>query len=810
MTGRHSSRALAALPRSSGYLAALGVCLAMALPFEAGAYGLAIALGSALLAALWRHLRLAVLAVAASVFMLAAWWRSWSCWPASADGERVRTEAVIDSLVTLRNGAREFDADVTLASGVARGRTLRARIVWRAPPRPWPAAGERWQLLLQLRAPRVPALGARDAAREAFRDGIHARATVIASPLDRRVAPAGGGLLIARAAIERALHELVPERETAALFAGLAVGATGAITREQWQVFSATGTTHLVAISGMHVTLFAWLTAALARILWSRSTSLQSRYTREAFAGVLGVLSAACYALMAGFGVPTQRTLVMLACWWWAKLAGREQCGFEVLGLAMLAILVIDPLAPLSSGFWLSFVAMATLLSGDLSLTPKEKAAQAPTSTASAWRRVLVAVREWWRETAATQWRVTLALAPVTLAWFAAFSLAGLIANFIAIPVFSFVLVPCVLAASAIQIVSSQGAALVLWPARLAWQGLWPLLQACAAQPLANVTVVDDPRLWWFATVAAFLWLFPVPWRWRVVSTCCLLPWIWPSRAAPAVGTAAVELLAAGDGVAVLVRTQQHALLYETGEAYGTRGRRAETLLIPTLRAYGIETIDLLVLGRANANNVAGVATLLRRERVRMVRAGGAWRDPPPRVGACRNRERWQWDAVTFTLLPAGDAPNASCVLRIDTPGAPGGSIAATSMLFAERLDAAESRALAAHPTVRDVDVILAPRRGSLAAVSDEFVAAVQPRQVLLVATRVDAARRARIAERWRVAPQCVRSTTTGPIAFILGAGGTFAAASPAAQGGARLWRPALPVGYDSVLTGVETARCGN
>ncbi|NDD74611.1 MAG: DUF4131 domain-containing protein [Gammaproteobacteria bacterium] len=187
MTGRHSSRALAALPRSSGYLAALGVCLAMALPFEAGAYGLAIALGSALLAALWRHLRLAVIAVAASVFMLAAWWWSWSCWPASADGERVRTEAVIDSLVTLRNGALEFDADVTLVSGVARGRTLRARIVWRAPPRPWPAAGERWQLLLQLRAPRVPALGARDAAREAFRDGIHARATVIASPLDRVV-----------------------------------------------------------------------------------------------------------------------------------------------------------------------------------------------------------------------------------------------------------------------------------------------------------------------------------------------------------------------------------------------------------------------------------------------------------------------------------------------------------------------------------------------------------------------------------------------------------------------------------------------
>ena len=800
------------MPRGSGYLAALGVCLAMSLPIEAGASAVAVALGCALLAALLRYVRLAVIAIAALAFILAAWWWSQSCWPVSADGDRVRAEAVIDSLVTLRNGALEFDADVTLASGVAQGRTLRTRIVWRAPPRPWPAAGERWQLLLQLRAPRVPAMGARDAAREAFRDGIQARATVIASPLDRRLAPASSGLLVARAAIERALHKLVPERETAALFAGLAVGATGAITREQWQVFSATGTTHLVAISGMHVTLFAWLTAALARILWLRSASLQARVTREAFAGVLGVSAAAGYALMAGFGVPTQRTLVMLACWWWAKLAGREQCGYEVLGLAMLAILVIDPLAPLSSGFWLSFVAMATLLSGDLSLAPKEISPTAP-APATQWRRLLVATHDWWRETAHTQWRVTIALAPVTLAWFAAFSLAGLLANFIAIPVFSFVLVPCVLVASALQVFWPLAAEIILWPARLAWQGLWPLLQSFASQPLSNITITDDPRLWWFATPAVFLWLFPVPWRWRVVSTCCLLPWAWPLRTAPAAGTAAVELLAAGDGVAVLVRTQQHALLYETGEAYGTRGRRAETLIIPTLRAHGVDAVDLLVLGRANANNVAGVATLLRRERVRMVRAGGAWRDPPPRGGACRTRESWQWDEVTFTLLPATDIPTASCVLRIDTPSAPAAPAAsarATSMLFAERLDGTEARVLATHPAVRHVDVILAPRRGSPAAVSDEFVAAVQPSQVLLAAARVDAARRARVAERWRIAPQCVLSTTSGPIAFTLGAGESLATLRPAAQGSARLWRPAVPVGYDSVVIGAETARCGN
>lgn len=758
---------------------------------------LAALLGVFALAVGWRRSALVCIAAAAFVDCAARW--SAQLWPHTHDGERVRAQVSIDSLVTQRDRAIEFDGIVTVQHPAALRRTLRARITWRSPPARWPAAGERWHMLLQMRSPLAASRGGRDVARDAFRDDLHALATVVVSPLDRPFESASWGVLSVRARIERALRTLVPEPAAAALFAGLAVGATGGISREQWRAFAATSTTHLVAISGMHVTLFAWIAAALARRLWRASSRLQAVCRREFFAGVLGVSCAATYAALAGFGVPTQRTLVMLACWWWAKLAGREHGGYEVLSLAMLVILMIDPLAPLSSGFWLSFVAMATLLVGDLSLQPHPVLRPAKTG----WRRSWDALRGWWQETAQTQWRVTLALAPVTLAWFSGFSLAGLFANFVAIPVFSFVLVPCVLAASLMQEVSSIGARVLLWPARLAWQGLWPMLQRLAELPLANIQVADGAWLWVIATPVVFLWLWPVPWRWRAVTMLCLVPWVWPVRERLVEGTARAQFLAAGDGVAVIVQTRTHALLYDTGEVYGSRGRRVEAMLLPALRERGIDAADLLVIARAGSTNVVGAALLLQHEAVRGVRAGGAWVDPPPRVGGCRARERWSWDGVTFTLFPATTDAAASCVLRIDAGEG-------DSLLLVERLDAAESRALAEHPLVRRVDTVLAPRRGSPTAASAAFVDASRPHRLIVAASRFDDARRERIARHWQLAPECVVSTAAGSIELILraAAAGGYSQASPAFA--ARLWRPVPAVGYDSAITGAETARCGN
>jgi len=350
-----------------------------------------------------------LLLVSATVTAAVAWDRLAQRWPQRSSGERVLAMVTVDSLPATQGGALGFEAEVQVVAPRSLQRSLRLQVTWRDAPRPMPRVGERWWLVLRVDAlPVVRNPGGFDVSRAALRSDIDGRATVVTVSSNRRIYAAGRGLDPLRERIEGAIRDTVEDRDAAALFAGLAVGATGTMTREQWQVFAATGTTHLVAISGMHVTLFAWLAAGAARRLWSLGAARARRRAppigREPFAAVIGTTAALGYALLAGFGIPTQRTVVMLAVWWLMRLGGRERSGFEVLGWALLAVLALDPLAPLSSGFWLSFGAMAVLLAGDL-----EKGGVTP----GAVRALLV-----------TQWRVGIALAPLTLAWFGSVSLA--------------------------------------------------------------------------------------------------------------------------------------------------------------------------------------------------------------------------------------------------------------------------------------------------------------------------------------------------------------------------------------------------
>ena len=502
------------------------------------------------------------------------------------------------------------------------------------------------------------------------------------------------------------------------------------MTREQWRVFSATGTTHLVAISGMHVTLFAWLAAGLARRLWGVIAARRALpVARERCAAAVGVLAALGYALLAGFGIPTRRTVVMLAVWWALRLGGRELSGPEVLGTALLAVLALDPLAPLSSGFWLSFTAMGVLLLDDL-----ERGAP---------RRGAVVGLAW------TQARVGVALAPLTLAWFSSVSLAGFVVNFVAIPVISFVLVPLVLLG-------------MLWPGawRLAEQVHdigWPPLQAAAGWPGAVLSLHADP--WWIAlaTLTLPLWLLPVPALWRAASVGALLPWALVASGvvaradAPAAGEAQVVVLDVGDAAAVLVRTRRHALLVDTATSYVGGAAATRASVLPLLRDAGIGRLDLLVLSRADGVRAAGAAQLLHDVPVHAGRHGGGWPDAPQPLMPCDREETWRWDGVLIELRPAS-RPEGSCVVRVGPQGGP-------TMIIAERLDAEEGASMLATGAPLRADVALAPRRGSLAALAPGFTAAVGARWLLVSAREFPARRRAAVAAAWRLPIAQVHAT---------------------------------------------------
>lgn len=684
----------------------------------------------------------ALLAAAAAAAHL--WDRHAGRWPARLGGERVIAALRVDSLVEAQGGAVEFDALADIESPAALRRTLRLRVLWRAAPRPSPRVGEVWRVLLRIDAPgeaRNP--GAFDPAPMALRSDWQGRAVVLPAGFARRVAAAGPSLDALRERIAADIRDTVEDRDAAALFAGLAVGATGAMTREQWRVFSATGTTHLVAISGMHVTLFAWLAAGLARRLWGVVAARRALpFAREPCAAAVGVLAALGYALLAGSGIPTQRTVVMLAVWWATRLGGRELSGPEVLGAALLAVLAIDPLAPLSSGFWLSFAAMGVLLLDDL-----ERGAP---------RRGALAALAW------TQARVGVALAPLTLAWFSSVSLAGFVVNFVAIPVISFVLVPLVLLG-------------MLWPG--AWRLAervhdigWPPLQAAAGWPGAALSSQVDP--WWIAlaTLTLPLWLLPVPALWRAAGLGALLPWalvaggVVARADAPAAGEAQVVVLDVGDAAAVLVRTRHHALLVDAATSYVGGAAATRSRVLPLLRDAGIGRLDLLVLSRADGVRAAGAAQLLHELTVRAARHGGGWPDAPPPFMPCDREELRRWDGVLIELRPAS-RPEGSCVLRVGPPGGP-------TILIVERVDADEGASMIASGAPLRADIALAPRRGSQAALAPGFTAAVGARWLLVSSREFPARRRAAVAAAWRLPAARVYATAgQGALALQLRAG---------------------------------------
>jgi len=715
---------------------------------------------------------LALAALAAGVTLGVALDQLAQRWPAEQAGTRVIAHVTVESLLRHAGGGLEFDATLHIEAPASTARALRARVLWRNAPQPAPRAGERWRLLLRLAAPKVNTNpGGFDEQREFFRERLQARAVVLPFTGNARLALAEGGLLALRERLARRIREAVVDRDAAALFAGLAVGATGAVSREQWRVFSVTGTTHLVAISGMHVTLFCWIVVALMRRVWALSPALVLRIDREAFAATFGVAAAFCYALLAGFGIPTQRTVVMLAVWWLLKLAGRVHAPFDVLGIALIAVLALDPLAPLSSGFWLSFVAMATLIAaGD--------------SAGSGWRAWLI-------DNLRTQWRVGVALLPFTIAWFQNISLAGLWVNLLAIPVFSFVLVPVALLGSLLGSVSATLAAPVWWLGERLHDILWPALVAVAAHPLAALEI-DLPQ-WQLLLLAALgasiIAADRLPGRWasrvRLGGLAALLAAIlWPGRIheRPADGEAMITVLEAGDAAAFIVRTRRHAVLIDTGETFGSDGGGAARLVLPALREFGIERLDLLVLGATNAYRAAGAAEIMAGLEVKRVIAGGSWPGGRRPIEDCAAPRRWSWDQVTFETF---GRRGGACLIRI-------GFAAGPALLVAERLSAEEGAELAAGAQARSLGatLLVAPRRGSPAGFDAAFARAVDPQWLLLPGRDGSPRRTLAVAQRWGVAPQRVIATAVrGAYTLHLRAGLPPRWLDAAALQGSPVWR---------------------
>lgn len=518
-----------------------------------------------------------------------------------------------------------------------------------------------------------------------------------------------------RDAIRSRFFTALPDAPYLGVLVALAVGDQRAIANEQWTVFNRTGITHLVSISGLHVTMVAALVAALAGWLWRRSERLMLWHPAQHAALVVAWLAAFGYALLAGFEVPAQRTLYMLSVVALAGLSGRNLGVARTLLLALVTVLVLDPWAVLATGFWLSFGAVALLL----------LAGSARLGRARGWR---AALGRW----GAAQWAVTVGSLPLLLFFFQQFSLVSPLANALAIPLVSLLITPLALI---FAIVPWTPLLLVAhWLLAQLIQVLdliaaWPLWQQ-AAQPWPTVVLA----------LAGVGWLLlPRGFPARATGLALLLPALFWPAARPLPGTVWVDVLDVGQGLAVLVRTSSHALLYDSGPAYSSDANAGQRVVVPYLRAVGVGRLDMAVISHRDQDHSGGYASVRAALPVdRLLTSIVTLTGPSPASAAaerCRAGQRWEWDGVRFALLhPLADdydaagkrSNNMSCVLRV------GGAAGDGAVLLTGDIEAIDEQAMRARsPESLRTALLVVPHHGGRASSSPAFVTAAGARDVV-------------------------------------------------------------------------------
>ncbi|MEO6291210.1 MAG: DNA internalization-related competence protein ComEC/Rec2 [Burkholderiaceae bacterium] len=546
----------------------------------------------------------------------------------------------------------------------------------------------------------------------------------------------------------------------AGVVAALVTGDQRAIDRADWDVFRATGVAHLMSISGLHITMFAWAAALLVGWLWRRSTRLCLAFPAPYAALIGGVLLATLYAAFSGWGVPSQRTVWMLATVGLLRLSGKHWPWPVVWLLACAVVVAFDPWALLQAGFWLSFVAVGVLFATDkpqprsvidLPNSPNNSPPRAGLRVAGGLQRVAKRVVNVLRSNTREQGVITLALTPLTLLLFGQVSVVGLLANVVAIPWVTFVVTPLAMLGTLYAPMWDMAAA--------AMQGLSVYLAYLASFSWATVSVAT-PTLFSSAmgVLGGLFLVMPWPWRLRMLGLPLLLPVVLWQAPRPEFGQ--FELLAAdiGQGNAVIVRTAHHTLLYDAGPRFSLESDAGHRVLVPLLRSTG-EKVDTVMLSHRDIDHSGGIKSVLtmhpNAQFISSIEDAHALH-AVKRASRCYAGQQWQWDGVDFTVLHPGSpdydaSPKSnamSCVLRISTStsasmstqvlGNPG-SHQKSALLVGDIEQAQEARLVARqedHPAKNSLQstVLLVPHHGSKTSSSAAFLDAVKPDMAIVQA----------------------------------------------------------------------------
>ncbi|HET6913014.1 MAG TPA: DNA internalization-related competence protein ComEC/Rec2 [Rhodanobacteraceae bacterium] len=635
--------------------------------------------------------------------------------PHALEGRDLVVTGTIKDLPQAQDESTRFDVDVARASldGAAIPLHGNLRLSWYASrngaaPELDPCS--RWRLQVRLKRPRsLLNPGGLDFERSALQKRIVATGYVREDAANAQLSHSAcvDGL---RGRISNAIAAALPgDPHAARLLRALSVGDQSALDESDWQVVRATGVSHLIAISGFHVGLAAIFAALLVRLLWWLFPGLALRLPRPIAEAAIALPAAIAYGALAGFGLPTTRTLWMIGAVSLSRILRRGGGMGEGLALALCAILIVDPLSVLSAGFWLSFAGVVflawTLARG------------------SGWRGHL-------RELGLSPLLMALALLPLTVWFFGQASLVGPLANLVAVPFISFVIVPMTLVASALLVtLPSLGVPLLHVCAWLA-DAQWWILEKLSALPIALHYFPQPTAIAFVLACIGVIWLLaPRGVPARALAPLLMLPLLWPRATPLRHGGFAAMVVDVGQGLSVLVRTRDHALLYDTGARYPSGFDLGEAAVVPALHAIGVDRLDTLIISHGDNDHAGGAQAVLAAFPVTHAFGGEPDRGNVP-LKQCEAGQHWNWDGVDFRVL-SPPAPvhvhgnDAGCVLLVSGTG---GRLLLPADTTA-KVEPAIAEAVLASSNLRDPPLVLVvPHHGSKTSSSEDYLRALRPR----------------------------------------------------------------------------------
>jgi competence protein ComEC len=627
---------------------------------------------------------------------------------ADLEGVEIPVQGVIASLPEQDDRRSNFDFIVT-TSTVALPRKI--RLTWYSPNQPI-KAGQHWAFTVKLKRPHATLNpNGFDYERQLFIENIGATGYIRSQIKPELLGRDSAWLSVQvwRQTITDKLTQLLADRASLGLIKALTIGDANNITAAQWELFRKTGTTHLVVISGSHIGLIAGLVYLLVQKLWARTGIL--RWSPPRVAAVVALLAGVLYSALAGFSVPTQRSVIMLTVAMLAIISQRNSKPIHTLASALIAVLLFDPLAVLSSGFWLSFIAVGLII-----YTVSGRLGKLNLITESVKLNSIM----------------SLSLAPLTLLFFQMISIISPVANFVATPAISFLIVPLALLGVIVMFISPSLATGLFALSDYLLRGLSWLLDRLAALPFAVINH-PQPSLWavLLAGFAVLILLAPKGFPARHLGWILLLPLIFTRSPRPANGELQLTLLDVGQGLAVVAQTAEHNLVFDTGSRFSADSDQGKSVVLPFLRSQGIGKIDQLIISHGDNDHIGGAESLIQGIKVDNILTSVPEKLSEHQAINCMAGQTWSWDGVDFSMLSPSESlsseNNNSCVLQIKTAHG-------TALLTGDIEAEAENWLVKNNAQQLKSALLIAPHHGSKTSSTLPFLQAVQPETVLIPA----------------------------------------------------------------------------